>query len=182
MRCSSPVVSTVAAGLLAVLAGTFLGGCQTTSRVARKTWHLLPFTEPRPQAQTEAEAEAKWRGKLVFKMELSPLPVRLSDVSQIAVRISLKNVTGRFIQLHFPTTQRIEILIRDDKARLVTQWSEDRAYEQTPGYVGINGGERLEYSTTISTRDLQAGKTYTLLGFMPNYEEFRSEQKIVPEP
>ena len=180
MRCCSPLVLTVVAGMSVVL----LGGCGTTSRVANRAYHLLPFTGPQPEEGQEAQkgAVSTRKGNLVFKMELSPLPVKLSDVRQISVKISLENVSKRFVQLQFPTSQRIEILVRDDKGKLVTQWSEDRAYEQIPGYVGINRGERVEYATTISTRDLQPGKAYTVLAFLPHYEELRGEQAIVPEP
>jgi len=161
---------TVVAGFSAML----LGGCGVT---AKRAYHLLPFTGPAPEEGKETRV-----GNLAFQMELSPLPVKLSDIRQLDVRIKLQNVSRRFEQLHFPTTQRIEILIRDEKGHLVTQWSEDRAYEQTPGYVGINAGERIEYSTSISTRDLLPGKTYTVLAFMPHYEALRSEKTIVPEP
>jgi len=176
MRCSSPLAFTLAAGFSLV----FLAGCGTTSRFASRAYHLLPFTgEP---AQAQPEAVALQQGKLVFKMQLSPLPLKLSDNRQVAVRISLENVSKRFVQLSFPTSQRIEILVRDDKGKLVTQWSEDRAYEQTPGFVGINPAERVEYDTTISTRDMQAGRAYTIIGFLPNFEHLRSEQTLVPEP
>ncbi len=177
MRCSTPLVLTVVAGFSVML----LSGCGTTSRVANRAWHLLPFTGAQPEEGLKRTTATR-KGDLVFRMELSPLPVKLSDVRQIAVKISLENVSKRFVQLQFPTSQRIEILVRDEKNRLVTQWSEDRAYEQVPGYVGINRGERVEYATSISTRDLQAGRTYTVLGFMTHYEELRSEQAIVPEP
>jgi hypothetical protein len=171
MRCCFPYLP-----LLAGISLSMLTGCETTKRVATRAYSYVPFTG-------SAEAEGETRAKnLTFKMELEPKEIKLSDVRQISVKISLQNTSRRFTQLQFPTTQRIEILVRDDQGRLVTQWSEDRAYEQIPGYVGINRGERVEYVTTISTRDLQAGKAYTVVAFMPNFEELRSEKKIVPEP
>jgi hypothetical protein len=171
MRCCFPYLP-----LLAGISLSMLTGCETTSRVANRAYHYLPFI-----GGEEVQKQAPVKG-LAFKMELSPKPIKLSDVRQISVKISLENVSRRFVQLQFPTTQRIEILVRDDKGRLVTQWSEDRAYEPIPGYVGINRGERIEYATTISTRDLHAGKSYTVLGFLPNYDKLKSEQVIVPEP
>lgn len=168
-----------------VLAALSLSGCSTTTRITTSVTSVFTRTE-KSEAPAEGTATTPRKDKatrqLTFRMETTPEEVVLSDTRQIKLRLLLENQGKRFTQLRFPTTQRIEILVRDDKDRLVTQWSEDRAYEQVPGFVGINPGERVEYNTTISTRDLQAGRTYKILAFLPNYDELRAEKTITPKP
>lgn len=177
------------AGIAPLLA---LTGCESTSRVAQGAYYLLPFTGPKsiPEetpilrdisiASTRGVAIDK--GRVTLTMTLSPSPVRLSDVRHIEVMMRVKNISKRFVQLEFPTSQRIEILVRDEKNQLVTQWSEDRAFDPGTSYVGINPGEHIEYKTAISTRDLKAGRHYKVLGFFPNFEALRAEKVITPLP
>ena len=76
----------------------------------------------------------------------------------------------------------IEILIRDNaRNKLVTQWSEDQAFSNEPAYVTINPGERVEYHAAVSTRDLVAGRAYTVEAFFPNFDKLTIQQTIVPE-
>jgi hypothetical protein len=121
--------------------------------------------------------------ELALTMQLSPLPLKLSDTRQLKVTLLLANrSSGRFVHLQFPTTQRFEILIHDtERNKLVTQWSEDQSFSNEPAYVTINPGERVEYNAVISTRDLVAGRAYTVEAFFPNFDKLRIQQAIVPE-
>lgn len=114
-------------------------------------------------------------------MTVAPLPLHLSDTRQLKITIVLANISKRFVQLAFPTTQRVEILVRDDSGKIVTQWSEDQSFENSADYISINAGERLEYSASISTRDMTAGRKYTIEGFFPNYPDLIARQPLVAE-
>jgi hypothetical protein len=119
---------------------------------------------------------------LALTMLLEPSPLDLSDTRQLKVTLQLKNISKRFIQLEFPTTQRIEILIRDEHGKMVTQWSEDQSFSNVPTTISINPGEHLEYSASISTRDMTAGRAYTVESFFPNFAELKARQALVPQP
>jgi len=178
--------------LLAALTALALTGFESTARVARGAYNLLPFTGPSPvpgetpilkgASVASSRGVPIDKGRLTLTMTLTPSPVRLSDVRHIEVTMQVKNVSKRFVQMEFPTSQRIEILVRDERNQLVTQWSEDRAFDPGTSYVGINPGEHIEYKTAISTRDLKAGRHYKVLGFFPNFEELRAEKVITPLP
>lgn len=118
---------------------------------------------------------------LKMTMELSPLPLKLSDTRQLKVTLLLTNKSKKVLHLEFPTTQRIEILIRDKTGKLVTQWSEDQSFSNIASYTLINPSERVEYSTSISTRDLVADGEYIVQGFFPNFEELSITKSIIPE-
>jgi hypothetical protein len=119
---------------------------------------------------------------LALTMSIEPLPLTLSDARQLKVTLRLKNISKHFIQLEFPSTQRIEILIRDERGKMVTQWSEDQSFSNDATTISVNPGEHLEYSAAISTRDMAPGRTYTVESFFPNFADLKARQTLVPRP
>ncbi len=162
-----------------------LTGCTTTSKVAKDIYYALPFVKESKAKTVEPskiEADATVHTKnITYRMRVTPDVIKLADTRQLTVKLRLDNTSNRFIQLAFPTSQRIEILVRALDGKVLTQWSEDRSFTPDVGYVGINPGEYIEYETTISTRDLEAGKSYSIYGFFPNFEELKGEKIITPE-
>lgn len=127
-------------------------------------------------------AEAKpVTGKLVVSITIAPQPLKLADARTFKVTLQLTNKGRKLVQLDFPTTQRIEVLVKDAAGRRVEQWSEDQAFQNEPTLVTINAGERLEYVANVATRDLKVGETYTVEAFFPNYEKLRATKTITPE-
>lgn len=139
-----------------------------------QTLHMAP----RETAGKKAEVNAR---KLALSMEISPQPLKLSEARQMKIAISLTNRSGKYVHLEFPTTQRIELLVRDRAEKLLTQWSEDQSFANEPAYVTINPGERIEYNATLATRDLSAGQEYLVEGFFPNFTDLRIQKTIQPE-
>lgn len=113
-------------------------------------------------------------------ISLEPAAIKLSDARSVKVSVHLGNSSKKFKQLEFPTTQRIEVIIRNTAGKMVEQWSEDQVFTDTPGVVSVNPGEHLDYSATLSTRDLVAGQTYIVEAFFPKYEKLRVQKTIVP--
>ena len=171
MRSSSLVVAIA----VTVLVGG-LNGCGTTQKVVH---YALPFTaKPTP---APPGVSGKRTRNLALKMQLSPMPVKLAEARQLEVRIRLENISRKFVQLQFPTTQRIEIMVKDETGKGIVKWSEDRLFENVTSYVGINPGERVDYTATVPTRDMQAGRKYTVTGFFPSFNDLKAETTIVPE-
>ena len=77
--------------------------------------------------------DARLRG-LVLDLKLSPQPVKLSEVRQLEVKITLTNVSKRAVALEFPTEQRIEIYLRNSSEAVLTTWSDNHAFEAKVGY------------------------------------------------
>jgi len=132
-------------------------------------------------ASADQEGGKKKSKTLNLTMEVSPDPLKLSESHQIQVTLRLTNNTPKMVQLNFPTTQRIEVLLRNATGKMVTQWSENQSFDNDAGYVTINPREHVEYSVSISGRDLVAGKPFTIEGFLPNYENLKVSKTIVPQ-
>ncbi len=140
---------------------------------------LHPFGGPKGEADRDKNQDPRLKN-LTLSMIVEPGTVDLSETRQLKIALSLTNKSRRAVQLQFPTTQRIEILIKDERGKLVTQWSEDQAFENQPAFVMINPGERIEYNATLGTRDLVADRSYVVEGFFPNFDAFKASKTLTP--
>ena len=116
---------------------------------------------------------------LVLAVEILQEPVKLSEVRQLPVRVTLTNRGTQAVELNFPSEQRIEILLHDSSRNVVTRWSDNRAFGEEPGTLLINPGEHVEYSETIATRELTPGKVFTVEVTVPAYPELHAQRKSI---
>ena len=139
---------------------------------------LHPFQSSNPAPTYK---DPRLRG-LVLELKLSPEPVKLSEVRQLQVNASLKNVSKRPVVLDFPSEQRFEIYLRNSTEGILTIWSDNHAFEDKPGTVLINPLEHIDYAATIATRDLSPNKVFICEVFFPQYPELRIRQKFLTAP
>jgi hypothetical protein len=139
---------------------------------------LHPFSSSDRPAEIK---NPKLRG-LTLDLEISPQPLKLSEVRQLEVKVTLINRSKRAIDLDFPTDQRIEIQLLNSAEAVLTKWSENHAVSEKPGSVLINPQEHLEYKEMIATRDLAPNKVFTVEVFFPKYPELRARQKFMTAP
>ena len=140
---------------------------------------LHPFGGSSPAPATKKK-DVNLKG-LEMSLTVEPAALKLSETRAVKVTVTLANKGKKLIQLDFPTTQRIEVLVKNKAGKRVVQWSEDQAFTNEPTLVAINPGERLEYSANVPTRDLVAGETYTLEAFFPNFDTLRKTRELTPE-
>jgi len=119
---------------------------------------------------------------LVLDLKLSPQPVKLSEVRQLEVKVTLTNASKRAIVLDFPTDQRLEIYLRNSADEILTKWTDNHAFENNPATILINPGEHIFYPETIATRDLTANKVFIVEVFFPQYPELIIRQKFLTAP
>jgi len=143
--------------------------------------HLMhPFGGPKKK-DDGTEIKGSPFKHLVISMVMEPKVLKLSENHEFKATVTLVNKGVNLAQMEFPTSQRIEVIIKTKAGKLVEQWSEDQAFVNEPSLVAINPKERLEYSVTLATRDLVAGESYLLEAFFPSYETVRTELPFVPE-
>jgi len=114
------------------------------------------------------------------KLAVDPLPVKLSDTREIKVTVSLFNWTRKYVHYDFPTSQRIEILVKDSSGKVVNTWSEDQSFTNDPATVTVNPGERLEYSAFVATREMSAGQPYMIEVSFPSYPDLKAQEQVTP--
>jgi hypothetical protein len=110
---------------------------------------------------------------LEIGLQADPAEVKVADVKQIKVTVTLANRSKKIAQLDFPTSQRIEVLVKSQEGKTIEQWSEDQAFSNEPTMVAINPTERLEYVVNVATRDMVADQTYIIEAFFPNFDQLR---------
>src|ERR1051325_5856898 len=119
---------------------------------------------------------------LALDLQLTPQTVKLSEVRQVSVKVTLANLAKKPVTLDFPTTQRIEIYLTNSAGEVLTKWSENHAIVDKPATILINPSERIEYNETISTRELTPNKVFIAEVFFPQFLELRVRQKFLAVP
>jgi hypothetical protein len=155
---------------------------EATSPPAKRSWIsrlLNPFSPSGPRIPNYKDP--KLRG-LTLKLQVSPQPVKLSEIRQLEVRAVLTSNAKSAVALDFPTDQRIEIYLMTTEGTLLTKWSDNHAINQKPGTVTINPQEHVEYNERIATRDLTPNRVFIAEVFFPKYPELRARQKFLTAP
>lgn len=153
----------------------------TTTTMQKRGWFgriLHPFSSSEILPKYK---DPKLRG-LILELQVTPQPIRLSEVRQLGIKATLTNQAKHAITLDFPTDQRIEIYLMTSAQDVLTKWSENHAFNEKPGIVLINPGEHVEYKETISTRELTPNKVFIVEVFFPKYPDLRIRQKFLTEP
>jgi hypothetical protein len=125
--------------------------------------------------------DSRLRG-LLLEVQVPTEPIRLSEVRQLRVEATLKNIGSSPVPLDFPTSQRIDIYLLNSAGEVLTRWSENRAFTEEIGNLTINPREEVVYNETIATRELQPGRVYSVEVFFPKYPELRARQKFMSAP
>ena len=150
----------------------------STKRVGEKTAELAtaPFHRGK---KISSEPKSVWR-QFGVSITLDPSAVKLPDTRAIHATVTLVNKGKTPAQLEFPSSQRIEVLVKNEADRVLSRWSDDQKLDKEQGFLVINPEERLEYTATISTRDMSAGQTYIVEAYFPNFDQLRASRTIVP--
>jgi hypothetical protein len=150
-----------------------------TKNVGKKTAGTVvaPFGR---KGVEEPSGTAAWRN-LAMSMKLEPAQVRLSETHVIEVTVSVINKGKHAVQLEFPSSLRVEVIVKADGGKVVSRWSDDQQIEREPSLLTINPGERLEYSAKIATREMSVGGAFEIEAFFPSYEQLRTSRTVVPQ-
>jgi len=155
-------------------------GPDTTITTQKRGW-LGRMLHPFSSSEVLPKYENKKLRGLVLRLQVSPQPVRLSEVRQMEVKLTVSNRGGKMVKLEFPTDQRIEVQLINSADAVLTKWSDNHAIKEIPTGVLINPGENIEYKENIATRDLTPGRVFTAEVFFPQYPELRVRQKFMTE-
>lgn len=99
---------------------------------------------------------------------------------EVGMVYAVHNRTGERVLLEFPTEQRLEVTLLDQRGRRLFLWSEDRPFRETPSQVAVNAGERLEYAAAVPTRDMEAGGVYTVEAVLVGYPATAARATLRP--
>lgn len=117
---------------------------------------------------------------LEMRVKVSPDVVKLSDARSLEVHLQLINRSKKEANLVFNDSRKYDFILRDVGGKKLAQWSDDQPVNQTPSYVIINPGERAEFVGNVSTRDMVAGRTYTLEALVVGYDRMRQTIQLTP--
>jgi hypothetical protein len=171
-----------------VAAVVALAGCSSSTGLYR--WVPFMGNGKKDQSQTAlAKVDKKnpfgrITGPVFYGLEMRltvmPDPIRLSDTHSLEVHLQLIDRSKKPVNLLFNDSRKYDFFLLDSSGKKLAQWSDDQPVTQTPGYVIINPGERAEFVGNISTRDMLAGRTYTLEALVVGYDKMRVASQLTP--
>ncbi len=169
--------------LLIVLAlgGSVFAEDTDSSAASQKRGWLSRVLHPFRSEAIPEYKDAHLRG-LALSLELSPQPVKLSEVRQLSVKFTLTNKARTPVTLEFPNSQRFEIYLRNSSEKILATWSDNHAFTDESGTVLINPQEHIEYAETIATRELTPNKVFIAEVLFPKYPELFVRQKFLTAP
>ena len=168
--------------LVVFVAGAMVGQDVTsTPTPARKRGWLGRMLHPFSPNVVPQYKDPRLYG-LALDLQITPQTVKLSEVRQLNVKVTLANLSKRPVTLDFHTTQRIEIYLTTSAGDVLTKWSENHAIAEKAATLLINPSERIEYNETISTRELTPNKVFIAEVFFPQFLELRIRQKFLAVP
>ncbi len=149
-----------------------------TKNVGKKAAEIVT---PRGRRNTadESPGAVAWQN-LSVTMKLEPAQVRLPDTRVIDVTISVVNKGKEAVRLEFPSSLRMEVVVKDGGGKVVSRWSDDQRIEKEPAVVIVNPKERLEYNARVSTRDMAVGRPVVIEAYFPSFERLRTSRTVVP--
>lgn len=118
---------------------------------------------------------------LVTVIQVSPEAVKVPVTRSMEVKVTVTNRAKVSAILEFPTSQHVEVVLKNEAGAIIERWSDDQKVSNEAGFVTVNPNERLEYVASISTRGMVAGRTYTIEASVPGYPSANSKKVIVPQ-
>src|SRR3954454_17020858 len=129
--------------LIVFVAGAMVGQDITpTAAPPRKRGWLSRVLHPFSPNVVPQYKDPRLRG-LALDLQITPQTVKLSELRQLSVKVTLANLSKRPVALDFPTTQRIEIYLMNSGGEILTKWSENHAIGENPATILINPSERI---------------------------------------
>ncbi len=151
-----------------------------TSAGAKKTWTSIKKV-PGIFKRSGGRGSKVVGSELEMALTLEPAAIRLPETRSVQATFTVTNRSKRFVQLEFPTSQRIEVLVKNEAGRVLSRWSDDQRIVREAGFVSINPNERVEYTAAISTRDFRPGQTYYIEVYLPVFDTQRASRTVVPQ-
>jgi hypothetical protein len=70
----------------------------------------------------------------------------------VRISIVLTNGSEEPLRVHFPTSQRIDVVIRNESGSPIWRWSDGRRFSPTEGEYVLEGGGELRWAVTFEGR------------------------------
>jgi hypothetical protein len=117
--------------------------------------------------------------KVNVQVQVEPAQVVLEKDRKLNIKLVASNLGKRAEIMDFPSSQRVDAVLRDEDGAIVGRASEDLEFSDEPGVLTLNPSERIEYTMSISTRGLAAGKTYKLEAALTNQNGLSASSAIL---
>ncbi len=116
-----------------------------------------------------------------LRVTVEPALFSVAEDPELSVTLKITNDKKEMVMLHFPTNQRLEIVVKDDHEKILSRWSDDRSFDATEDTVAINPQESIFYTEKIPTSGMENGKSYTLDISLAHQPEYKISETVTPQ-
>lgn len=116
-----------------------------------------------------------------LRVTVEPALFSATENTELSITLKITNDKKDLIMLHFPTNQRLEIVVSDEHGKILNRWSQDRSFDPADDTVVINPKESIFYTEKISTVGMQDKKTYTIEVSLVNQPEYTVSTTVTPQ-
>ncbi|PWU05728.1 MAG: hypothetical protein C5B47_08575 [Verrucomicrobia bacterium] len=118
--------------------------------------------------------------KTALSLLLEPAQIDLRERREITVTLALTNESKRQLRITFPTSQRMQLFLRDPTGRILEKWPESHYFEPIEEVVAINPDETVQFSQRLPTRKMKGSETYTIEASLFNNSQYSRTISIKP--
>lgn len=116
-----------------------------------------------------------------LQLAVVPGTFSVADNPELNVTFKITNNKKELVTLPFSTTQRLELVIKENTGNTIYRWSQDRSFEPSDDVVMINPNESVLYTEKIATSMMKEGTTYTLEVSLVNQPGYTLSQQLTPQ-
>lgn len=119
-----------------------------------------------------------------LEMSATAIPAEFSRsaTKQIDIALAIRNDGKKAVNLWFPSTQRIELIVKNKAGDVLKRWSDGEKFKKETGYLVVNPDETITYAETISTSFMPTGQVAVIEAFIAGYPDLRARVEVIPAP
>src|SRR5207244_11205831 len=123
--------------LILLMAGSVFGQEAAPTATPRRRGWLSRILHPFSPDVVPQYKDPQLRG-LALDLQITPQTVKLSEVRQLGIKVTLANLSKRPVALDFTTNQRIEMYLMNSAGDILTKWSDNHAIADKHANILVN--------------------------------------------
>ena len=116
-----------------------------------------------------------------LNLMVEPAHFSIANNPELNITFKITNDKKDLTMLTFPTSQRLEMIIKDAHGNIISRWSDNHSFELNEDVVTINPKESILYTEKMATSMMKDGETYTLEVALANHPEYTLSQQLNPQ-
>lgn len=138
---------------------------------------LVPIEFLKIIFKDEIEMNDKTNNKLELNLNIEEDKINKND--KLVLDINILNQTHEKITLEFSSSQKYDIIIKDQKGKIVYDWAENKMFTQAFERKEIKDDSSLEFEVELDLSGLESGDYFIEVSIVAENYEIKSKNKKI---